>query len=98
MMSGPEDIKAVFTAPPDVLHSGEGARVLLPVVGPNSIILLDEDAHLAQRKLMLPAFHGERMEALRGLVTDVAASPRSSAWPTGSRSRSIPACRSSPSR
>ena len=83
MMSRPEDIKAVFTAPPDVLHSGEGSSVLLPVVGPNSILLLDEDRHMAQRKLMLPAFHGEKMEALRGLVTDVAGS-EVDGWTTGS--------------
>jgi len=72
MMSRPEDLKAIFTAPPEVLHSGEGTRILLPVVGPNSILLLDEDRHMAQRKLMLPAFHGEKMEALREVVTEVA--------------------------
>ncbi|GIK78738.1 MAG: putative cytochrome P450 135B1 [Actinomycetes bacterium] len=82
MMSRPGDIKAIFTAPPDVLHSGEGSAVLLPVVGPNSILLLDEDRHLAQRKLMLPAFHGEKMEALRGVVTDVARS-EVDGWTTG---------------
>ena len=72
MMSRPEDIKAIFTAPPEVLHPGEGAMILLPVVGPNSILLLDEDRHMTQRKLLLPAFHGEKMEALRGVVTEVA--------------------------
>ena len=30
------------------------------------MILLDEGAHLEQRKLMLPAFHGERMQPLAG--------------------------------
>ena len=35
------------------------------------MILLDEGAHLRQRKLMLPAFHGERMRALTGLMTEV---------------------------
>ena len=74
MMSRPEDIKAIFTAPPEVLHPGEGSIILLPVVGPNSILLLDESRHMTQRKLMLPAFHGERMEALRGVITDVAES------------------------
>ncbi len=71
MMSEPDDIKAIFTAPPEVLHPGEGSAILLPVVGPNSILLLDESRHMTQRKLMLPAFHGERMEALREVVTDV---------------------------
>jgi cytochrome P450 len=43
-----------------VLHPGEGAAVLEPVVGTYSLILLDEGAHLSQRKLMLPAFHTAR--------------------------------------
>ena len=67
----PDQIKQVFTAPPDVLHPGEGARVLQPIVGSNSVILLDGDAHMSQRKLMLPAFHGEKMAALTGLVAEV---------------------------
>src|SRR5438876_8107438 len=72
MLSDPADIKEVFTAPPDVLHPGEGASVLQPVVGKHSVILLDEGSHLEQRKLMLPAFHGERMERLTDLVNEVA--------------------------
>jgi cytochrome P450 len=67
----PDQIKQVYQAPPDVLHPGSGARVLEPIVGSNSILLLDGDAHMSQRKLMLPAFHGERMEALSDLVAEV---------------------------
>jgi cytochrome P450 len=70
-LSDPDEVKQIFTAPPDVLHPGEGARILEPIVGANSVILLDEGAHLSQRKLMLPAFHGERMEALTGLLREV---------------------------
>ena len=78
----PAEVKEVFTAPPEVLHPGEGARVLAPVVGLNSVILLDESAHLSQRKLMLPAFHGQRMEALTGVVEEVTAREVES-WPLG---------------
>ena len=86
MLADPEAVKAVFTAPPDVLHPGEGAKVLEPIIGSNSVILLDEGAHLEQRKLMLPAFHGERMERLTGLMEEVtaeevAAIPRSTPIP-----------------
>ena len=74
MLTDPDEVKQVFTAPPDVLRPGEGARrVLEPIVGSNSVILLDEGAHMAQRKLMLPAFHGERMERLTGLMEEVTA-------------------------
>ena len=71
MLADPADIKELFTAPPDVLHPGEGARILAPIVGQRSVILLDESAHLEQRKLMLPAFHGERMERLTALMQDI---------------------------
>jgi cytochrome P450 len=72
ILCDPEEIKQVFMAPPDVLHPGEGARILEPVVGGNSVILLDEDRHLEQRKLMLPAFHGQKMQALSGVMVELA--------------------------
>jgi cytochrome P450 len=69
--SEPEHLREIFTAPPEVLHPGEGAKILEPVVGANSVILLDERPHLSQRKLMLPAFHGEKMQRLSGLIEEV---------------------------
>jgi cytochrome P450 len=82
ILSDPEEVKEVFLAPPDVLHPGEGARVLEPLVGKNSVILLDEAAHMEQRKLVLPAFHGERMARLAGLMAEVAEREVGS-WPRG---------------
>jgi cytochrome P450 len=70
-LSDPADLRELFTAPPKVLHPGEGAKILEPVIGANSVILLDEGAHLSQRKLMLPAFHGEKMQRLSGLMQEV---------------------------
>ena len=73
MLADPALAKEVFTAPPEVLHPGEGARVLQPLVGRYSLILLDEDAHLSQRRLMLPAFHGEQIGRLTAVMAQVAA-------------------------
>ena len=81
-LTDPGEIKEVFTAAPEVLHPGEGARILEPVVGPHSVILLDEKPHLEQRRLMLPAFHGERMARLSGLMTE-AAEREAARWPVG---------------
>ena len=72
LLCDPAEIKQVFTAPPEVLHPGEGARILQPVVGSFSLILLDEDAHLSQRRLMLPAFHGEQIARLTDVMAQVA--------------------------
>jgi cytochrome P450 len=82
VLSEPDALRELFTAPPDVLHPGEGARLLEPVVGANSVILLDEAPHLEQRRLLLPAFHGDRMERLSGLITELTERELAS-WPVG---------------
>jgi cytochrome P450 len=82
MISDPEEIKQIFMAPPDVLHPGEGAQILEPVVGSFSVILLDEGPHMAQRKLMLPAFHGDKMQKLTGLMEELSEREVGS-WPAG---------------
>ena len=71
-LTQPDEIREMFTAPADVLHPGEGAQVLEHIVGSRSVLLLDGREHLSQRKLMLPAFHGERMRALVGVMEEVA--------------------------
>ncbi|MGD9734458.1 MAG: cytochrome P450, partial [Solirubrobacterales bacterium] len=65
-----------------VLHPGEGAVLLEPIVGPNSVILLDRAPHMEQRKLMLPAFHGDRMQRLAGLMAELTERELES-WPLG---------------
>ena len=82
MICDPDEIREVFTAPPDVLHPGQGAAVLEPIVGRNSVILLDENAHLEQRKLMLPAFHGDAIARMGQLMAEVA-EQEVSRWPDG---------------
>jgi len=71
MLADPDAIRETFTAPPEVLHPGEGARILEPVLGRHSVILLDEDAHMSQRRLMLPAFHGAGIAALGEIIAEV---------------------------
>jgi cytochrome P450 len=80
--SNPEVIKQVFTGDPRLLHAGEANRILLPVLGPSSVLLLDDGQHLRQRKLMLPAFHGERMQRYGKLMSSVAAE-EIERWPIG---------------
>src|SRR3712207_4686538 len=71
-LTRPDHVREVFTGDPRVLHAGEGNRILLPFVGAHSVLLLDDDAHLRQRKLLLPPFHGERMRAYAETIRAVA--------------------------
>ena len=82
LTSDPETIKQVFTGDPRLLHAGEANRILLPVLGPDSVLLLDDAAHLRQRRLVLPAFHGERMQRYGALMADIATS-EIERWPIG---------------
>ena len=81
-VSDPHLIKDVFTGDPDVLRAGEGNRPLEPVVGPDSLLLLDGARHLRRRRLVLPPFHGERLQAY---AADMARITREdlARWPHG---------------
>ncbi|NLT07728.1 MAG: cytochrome P450 [Solirubrobacterales bacterium] len=82
MVSDPELVKRVLTAPADVLHAGEGNRILEPILGPQSVLLLDEDRHLRQRRLLLPPFHGDRMERYGEVMREIVAAELDR-WPAG---------------
>jgi cytochrome P450 len=82
MVSNPEHVKQVFTGDPHAFHAGEGNRVLLPILGQHSLLLLDEEDHMEQRKLLLPPFHGQRMQRYGRLMREVAAA-EIERWPSG---------------
>jgi cytochrome P450 len=83
IVSDPALIRDVLAADSDVLPAGVGNAVMLePMLGPHSLLTLDGEAHLRQRRLLLPAFHGERMaayaETIRAICQDAIAR-----WPRG---------------
>jgi cytochrome P450 len=78
----PEVVRQVFRASPEQLRAGEANAVLGPVVGERSVLLLDGDEHLRQRRLLLPPFHGERMRAYEAVMRE-AADRAIDAWPVG---------------
>jgi cytochrome P450 len=88
-VSEPEAVKQVFTGDPRLLHAGAANIVLLPILGEHSVLLLDEPEHMAQRKLMLPPFHGKRMQAY-GDVMARAAAEEIDRWPTDAPVRMRP--------
>jgi cytochrome P450 family 135 len=78
----PDAVRAVYSASPDVALRGASPGPLRPVAGPRSILFADGDAHLRIRRLMLPAFHGERIAAYRAVVREVAIE-HAARWPRG---------------
>lgn len=68
VVSDPEAVKTVFTAPPEVAPSATGATPIAPIMGPSSVLTLTGPAHLRQRRLLLPPFHGERMREYEQVI------------------------------
>jgi cytochrome P450 len=82
ILADPEAIKQVFTGDPKVFHAGEGNQILATVLGQNSVLVLDEKPHMRQRKLLLPPFHGGRMQGYEATMSEIAEREIAS-WPTG---------------
>jgi cytochrome P450 family 135 len=70
MLGDPEDVRTVFTAGPQRTNAGEANAILRPTLGSHSLLLLDGEEHMRQRKLMLPAFHGERIDRYREIMRE----------------------------
>jgi cytochrome P450 len=81
MLSDPEAIRALYTEHKHGLPPGRSVA-LLPVMGASSVLLLEGAEHMARRKAMLPAFHGERMRSYEGVMRQVAQREIES-WPQG---------------
>jgi len=82
-IASPELVKAVFGGDSDLLRAGEAnGAILEPLVGPHSVLVLDGPEHLRQRKLILPAFHGDRMRAWDAAVREITQA-EVSRWPIG---------------
>ena len=82
MVYDPEAVKQVFQGPPEQLRAGEANALLGPILGERSVLVLDGDEHIRQRRLMLPAFHGRRMKAYESIMRE-ATDREIDSWPVG---------------
>jgi len=80
MVFDPALVKDVFRGPPERLRAGEANEPLGPALGMRSLLLLDGEEHLRQRRLMLPPFHGQRMRAYEDVMRE-AADRAIDSWP-----------------
>jgi cytochrome P450 family 135 len=88
-ISDPPSIKALFAADRDNIVAPGRNAVLEPLVGPRSLLLINDSEHLSRRKLMLPPFHGERMRAYEAMMEE-AADREIDRWPLGRELRLHP--------
>ena len=72
LFSHPDAVREVFRLDPSVAPAGQSWEFLRPFAGPHSILVLDGEEHLRERRLIQTPFHGERMRALAPAVAELA--------------------------
>src|SRR3954453_15093574 len=87
VVADPDLAREVFRADPKVLHAGSQSP-LRSVLGRHSLLTIDEDYHLSQRRLLLPPFHGERMKSYEGIIEEEAAREIAT-WPAARPFRTL---------
>jgi cytochrome P450 len=81
-LSDPESVKAVFHGSPDEMHMGDINGLFRRVLGRNSLLVIDGDEHLRQRRMLLPPFRGDSIaqhyDSMVGAAEEDVAT-----WPVG---------------
>jgi cytochrome P450 len=72
LFSDPDAVREIFRLDPEIAPAGQSWEFLRPFAGPDSILLLDGEPHLRERRLMTAPFHGQRMRALAPAIAGLA--------------------------
>jgi cytochrome P450 family 135 len=86
MIGEPQLAKQVLTGDPAVFRAGDTNGLFRPIVGSNSILLLDGDAHLHQRRILLPGVGAGHAAQFGEQVREVTQN-RISGWRAGQQLR-----------
>jgi cytochrome P450 family 135 len=82
-VADPALVKEVFSGDAATFHAGEANTLALgDALGEHSLLTLDEDRHLSQRKLLLPPFHGESVRRYTEVMAE-ATEREVATWPVG---------------
>jgi cytochrome P450 len=80
--SHPDHVRSLFTAGPELAPSLTGESPLRPIVGTQSVLTAVGPRHMRQRKLLLPPFHGEAIDAYTQMISE-ATEREIDRWPVG---------------
>jgi cytochrome P450 len=72
LFSHPDAVRDIFKLDPAIAPAGQSWEFLRPFAGEHSILLLDGDEHMRERRAMQVPFHGERMRAFAPIIAGLA--------------------------
>ena len=71
VVSHPQAIKQVLTQTKEITSPGELHQAMAPFVGENSLLLIDGDRLRNRRKLIMPPFHSNRLDAYGNSICEI---------------------------
>lgn len=72
LVSNPVALKQILTDTKEFTAPGELSETIVPLLGNNSVLILDGGkSHRRQRQLLMPPFHGARMQVYGQLICDI---------------------------
>ena len=72
LFSDPDAVREIFRLDPAIAPAGQSWEFLRPFAGEQSILVLDGEEHLRERRLIQAPFHGERMRGFGPVVAELA--------------------------
>ena len=78
----PKLVRQVFTGDMRIFHAGESNAMLGPILGENSLLLLDEERAVESRARMQPPFHGSSVRRQTEQMSAIAVAEMAT-WPVG---------------
>lgn len=76
------EIKKVFAGDPATYHAGEANSMLRGMLGPSSVLVIDDELHRERRRSMLAPFHRDAVARQADIMAQIAAS-NIMGWPVG---------------
>lgn len=70
-LSDPQTIKEIFSGSPTQFDTGRGQDILRPLLGRNSLLVLDGEQHKRDRKMLMPPFHGAKVKTYSQTICDI---------------------------
>ena len=72
LFSAPAAVREIFRLDPALAPAGQSWEYLRPFAGEHSILVLDGEEHLCERRLLQTPFHAERMRGFQPTVAELA--------------------------
>ena len=70
-IAAPQGIKQIFSADAKFFDAGRTNDFVRPLVGDNSLLLMDRSRHQKERKLLMPPFHGEKIKSYAESICEI---------------------------